>query len=638
MGAFGRTIAGGTTGGRRTMKHFVGALLLGAAVALGGCGGDKGGKDRPPSEEDAGPGGSCDQALAAGNLDCGQHGTCDDSSGTPLCACGLGYGGERCEACAAGYQDKDGDGECRPDCASAGLSCPKGQECSDESGTAACVPDGSLSAWTFMVYLAGDSNLGYDPSCVEAWQAYGEEAMAGALRFCDMASSDLREMLAAMEQAGESSDLINVIVLFDNNADSPIAGFSPRGRTVLYKVTRGGLETLDSGKEIFSGKEANMASADTLKKFGVWTVKNHPAQRYALVLWDHGGGWRDGDGEDKGRCGRAFGLTSVRPEIPWFREFSSDLTAGEGDTITLANGDYGKALKAITEQAGRKLDLVGFDACLMGMFEVAAATQDYADYLVASAETEPGEGWAYHMFLEKLAKAPEMGPRELGVHIADAYVSYYRGDPVYEDDSVVTTQAVYDLSTFGDLTDQLDAFGRAMLEAVSQGSDGEVGRHTRAILAASKKAHRYYMGDHADLKHLAVLIEAESELPEALRSAARGLLAQLDKTIVTAGHNNAPDTGGMAIFFPVTFNCCFDFDTYQTWIIETAEEYEACGGWPYSSLDCIPQETSMGAWYSYFDVVNFEYEGQTYTGDYYAGGWSRGWNDFLNDYYLRLFE
>ena len=44
---------------------------------------------------------------------------------------------------------------------------------------------------------------------------------------------------------------------------------------------------------------------------------------------------------------------------------------------------------------GRKLDLLGFDTCLMSAYEVALQLAPYAEKLLASEETEPGHGWQY---------------------------------------------------------------------------------------------------------------------------------------------------------------------------------------------------------------------------------------------------
>jgi hypothetical protein len=81
--------------------------------------------------------GDCAPTCATAGLDCG-HGACTDASGSAVCACEPGYTGASCDTCAPGYQDNDHNGTCRPDCATAALGCVHGQ-CSDATGAPVCV-------------------------------------------------------------------------------------------------------------------------------------------------------------------------------------------------------------------------------------------------------------------------------------------------------------------------------------------------------------------------------------------------------------------------------------------------------------------------------------------------------------------
>ena len=74
----------------------------------------------------------------------------------------------------------------------------------------------------------------------------------------------------------------------------------------------------------------------------------HPASRYALVLWDHGDGWA----KDAG--------TTVYPKAV-ARDDTND------DVLRMA--ELRQALEAGMDQ-GVQLNIVGFDACYMGMAEV----------------------------------------------------------------------------------------------------------------------------------------------------------------------------------------------------------------------------------------------------------------------------
>jgi hypothetical protein len=69
---------------------------------------------------------------------CGTHGTCSNGATAATCTCDTGYDGPRCNMCANGYQDNDGNGTCTPNCATAGLTCNGNGTCTDASGTVTC--------------------------------------------------------------------------------------------------------------------------------------------------------------------------------------------------------------------------------------------------------------------------------------------------------------------------------------------------------------------------------------------------------------------------------------------------------------------------------------------------------------------
>ena len=133
-----------------------------------------------------------------------------------------------------------------------------------------------------------------------------------------------------------------------------------------------------------------MTEPDVLSGYIKWCVKNYPASRYELILWDHGGGSVSGYGYDE--------------------KFASS------GSMSLSGLD--EALK----DAGVKFDFIGFDACLMATAETALTMARYADYLIASEETEPGVGWYYTGWLTAFGKNPSLPTVELGRQIVDSFV------------------------------------------------------------------------------------------------------------------------------------------------------------------------------------------------------------------------
>lgn len=134
----------------------------------------------------------------------------------------------------------------------------------------------------------------------------------------------------------------------------------------------------------------SMTDPATLSEYIRWCAGNYPASRYALILWDHGGGSVSGYGYDE--------------------KFAST------GSMSLAGLD--EAL----EDAGVKFDFIGFDACLMATAETALTLTRYADYLIASEETEPGVGWYYTDWLTDFGQNVSQPTVQVGKSIVDSFV------------------------------------------------------------------------------------------------------------------------------------------------------------------------------------------------------------------------
>lgn len=195
-----------------------------------------------------------------------------------------------------------------------------------------------------------------------------------------MASKDLQEMLNATVGSN-----INLIVYtggckkWQNNVVSSSVN-------QIYQIKDGKMSCL-------SDNEGNAAMVDpkTLSGFIRWTADKFPADRYDLIFWDHGGGSTSGYGYDEKYA--SYGAMSL--------------------------SGINKALK----DGGVTFDFVGFDACLMATVETALVVSNYADYLIASEETEPGIGWYYTDWLTKLNANTSMPTLEIGQNIIDSFTS-----------------------------------------------------------------------------------------------------------------------------------------------------------------------------------------------------------------------
>lgn len=179
---------------------------------------------------------------------------------------------------------------------------------------------------------------------------------------------------------------------------------------------------------------ASMGDARTLQDFLGFAKENYPAEKTAVVFWNHGGGSVTGAAFDE-----LYGNDSLTLD-EMYAAFS-----GVWDTTA----------------ESRPLELIGFDTCLMATVDVAATFSEIAHYMVASEEVEPANGWYYSQWLGALAEDPGMDGASLGQIICD---SYYAGcEAVGTEQSV--TLSLTDLSKIDPLLEAYDTFGAECLAA-----------------------------------------------------------------------------------------------------------------------------------------------------------------------------
>ncbi len=173
------------------------------------------------------------------------------------------------------------------------------------------------------------------------------------------ATKNIKELLSAT--VGEN---VNVILQTGGTTSWKTTGISSE-HVDRYKVENKRLVLIERSQN------ENFGESQTLTDFINFGLKNYPAKRTSLILWDHGGG------SLKGVC--------------MDENF-------DGDTLTLTELSTALANANLT----KKLEFIGFDACLMATYEIASTVAPYANHLVASEEKEPSGGWNYTELLNSL--------------------------------------------------------------------------------------------------------------------------------------------------------------------------------------------------------------------------------------------
>jgi hypothetical protein len=347
-----------------------------------------------------------------------------------------------------------------------------------------------------------------------------------------------------------STERVNIVAQVDRYR----GGFSGDGNwtsTKRFYVTQDDDLNRIGSEEVADLGELNMSDGATLVDFVAWAVETYPADRYALILSDHGmgwpGGWSDPDPN-----------VQLRSNIP--------LAGAMGDQLYLQEID--EALGEIRSRTGiEKLDLIGMDACLMSHIEVFSALAPHARFAVASQETEPALGWAYTGFLYDLVRDPAMDGDQISKLIVSTYID--------QDQRIVDDQARAEFVGAGrsgvisaqQLTKRLednitltavDLSAMPLLtNAVNEFSYALSGTGQRAIAKARTYAQSYTSifgkqvpPSYIDLGNFAQQAVEQSQDRDLVQSA-QAVLDAIGQTVIAERHGgNKSGSTGISIYFP----------------------------------------------------------------------------------------
>ncbi|HEX7557132.1 MAG TPA: clostripain-related cysteine peptidase, partial [Leptolinea sp.] len=240
------------------------------------------------------------------------------------------------------------------------------------------------------------------------------------------ASKNIGEMLAA----NYSPDV--AIVLATGAANKGSSGWVSSWKTVKYHIVRNASleEKADLGN-------VDMGKPEQLTNFIEWGQKYYAADRYILVFWDHGGGTLGG-----------FGGYGGDPN----KTYPADYPTASGLTVAQLRD----VVKANVAKTGKKFELIGFDACLMGTLEIANSFTGSANYLVASQDIEAGAGWDWTAMVNFVVGNPNADGGKIGTAIAKSF--YAKLERAGEGENKTATMSVINLEKIKPLNEALAAF------------------------------------------------------------------------------------------------------------------------------------------------------------------------------------
>ncbi len=365
---------------------------------------------------------------------------------------------------------------------------------------------------------------------------------------------DIMTDLNEAERVG-STDRVNIVSQIDRYKGA-YSGDGNWDDTRRYYIKNDqDLNNLNS--ELLAQGEANMSDGSTLVDFVKWGMEKYPADKYVLVLSDHGMGWPGGWSDPNP------GGTGPRG-IPLARAMGDDLYLMELDD----------ALATIQRETGlEKFEIIGMDACLMSHLEVFNALEPYAHYAVASQETEPALGWAYTAFLDTLTKNPDISGADLSKSIVDTYIR--------DDQRVVDDKARAEMFSRGSFLDLLNgpsadqvanqlsqdvtltALDLAQLPALNEAVNNFAAAAQQVDPRSMAKARQYAQSytsifgaevppSYIDLGSFVGLVKKVDQGGQ-LGQAADGVIAAIKQAVIAEKHGpNKPGSTGVSIYFPTS--------------------------------------------------------------------------------------
>jgi hypothetical protein len=273
-----------------------------------------------------------------------------------------------------------------------------------------------------------------------------------------------------------------------------------------------------------------MGDYHNLIEFIRWGVQHYPAKKIFVDVWNHGSGWHS-LGDRLRRAGVSI------------QDISSDDLSGN----VITTEQLGQAMTEASSSIGKKIELYGSDACLMGMVEVASEMSDSVRYFVGSQELEPGDGWHYDRLLAEWAANPRVDGAGLGRILTRTYREGYgnKADGI--------TLSVVNIQALAALEKAIQVFGgavRALPQAAREKITDVIG-----------KAQSFYYADYVDLGDflknlLGLQVQGFDEV--IVGDALQALQAY---TVASEASSSHPGATGVSIWLP---SSTFEFDRYST--------------------------------------------------------------------------
>ncbi|MCU1265446.1 MAG: Clostripain [Acidobacteria bacterium] len=397
--------------------------------------------------------------------------------------------------------------------------------------------------WTIMIYMAGDNNLSVD-------MAYAMEQIKGV--------------------AVEGADSPNLFVYYDGNSPSIPTLYCDFSDPHKPKYVRS-FKVQDKLFPVPAKENENAADKKSVVNFVDWCVNNvevetdgeisygRRAKRYALIFSGHSLGF-----EDKGlfkdeTSGKTMKLSDLSLVL-------QRLTA-TGDTLEdLDEPDSKENCQILFNESkvilGKRLDILGFDSCVMGMLEVGYQFCDYTKTMIVSEGSVPSAGWTYAKLLGRLAhgNTTNGSAKKVAEHFVRDFID---SQDKYTVGGVSVDMAAWDTSRLDEVADAFDYLGGTLIECFRYKDSSIYRAMERVILQVHWKCQSYMYDQNVDLGDFCELLEREcglvaqelggdTEVLSWAQEACKKVLSELRRAVILSGFSGGEYqySNGISVFFP----------------------------------------------------------------------------------------
>ena len=395
-----------------------------------------------------------------------------------------------------------------------------------------------------MIYMAGDNNLAVD-------MAYALEQIKGV--------------------AAEGADSPNLFVYYDGNSPSIptlYCDFSEPGNPRYVRSYKVPNKLYGPTRK----RNENAADRQSILNFVNWCVNTvqvendgeisygRRAKNYALIFSGHSLGFQDiglFKDETSGKSMTMLDLYGVLQQM----------VVEKSDLVELANqmGWKGEQREIeTTELLGKKLAILGFDSCVMGMLEVGYQFERVAETMIVSEGSVPSAGWTYAKLLGCLTRenARKLRPQT----VAELFVKQFvRSQDAYTVGGVSVDMAAWDMEEFVSLSAGFDGLATALLECFEDKNSRIYRQMERVILKVHWQCQSYMYDQNVDLGDFCELLDRECELVaeeleagddidmlRLVQEQCRVVQEQLKLTVILSGFSGGSYqySNGVSVFFP----------------------------------------------------------------------------------------